>query len=157
MGKLEAIVLYVCAYVLSHVWLLVTPWTVAPRLLCPWQFSGKNTRSGLLFPTPGDLPDLGSKLHALCLLHWQVDLFTTAPAVKPVKLLFSHSDVDYSSPGSAVPDFLADSWSRSPFPFSKFRNEQTVSINSKIADIYWLFISLEHAVLNALYGYQGRS
>ena len=27
--------------VLSHVWLFVTPWTVA--LLCPWNFLGKNT------------------------------------------------------------------------------------------------------------------
>ena len=28
------------------------------RLLCPWNFSGKNTR-GLPFPLPGDLPDPG--------------------------------------------------------------------------------------------------
>ena len=25
--------------------------------LCPWNFSGKNTRVGLPFSTPGDLPD----------------------------------------------------------------------------------------------------
>ena len=31
---------------LSHVWLFATPWTVAPRLLCPWNFSGKNTGVG---------------------------------------------------------------------------------------------------------------
>ena len=29
------------------------------RLLCPWDFPGKNTWSGLPFPSPGDLPDPG--------------------------------------------------------------------------------------------------
>ena len=27
---------------LSRVWLFVTPWTVASRLLCPWDYLGKN-------------------------------------------------------------------------------------------------------------------
>ena len=31
---------------LSHVWLFVTPWTIANRLLCPWNSSGKNTGVG---------------------------------------------------------------------------------------------------------------
>ena len=34
------------------------PWTVA-RLLCPWNFPGKNTGVGLPFSSPGDLPDPG--------------------------------------------------------------------------------------------------
>ena len=42
---------------LSCIWLLATLWALAARLLCPWDFSGKNT--GLPFPTPGDLPDPG--------------------------------------------------------------------------------------------------
>ena len=28
---------------------LVTPWTVAPRLVCPWDFPGKNTGEGCHF------------------------------------------------------------------------------------------------------------
>ena len=28
---------------LSHVWLFVIPWTVSHKLLCPWDFPGKNT------------------------------------------------------------------------------------------------------------------
>ena len=46
---------------LSCVWLFVTPWTVtSTRLLCPWNFPGKNT--GVLpFPTPGNLPHPGIK------------------------------------------------------------------------------------------------
>ena len=31
---------------LSHVWLLVTPQTVAPQALCPWNSPGKNTGVG---------------------------------------------------------------------------------------------------------------
>ena len=29
------------------------------RVLCPWNFSGKNTGVGCHLPTPGDLPDPG--------------------------------------------------------------------------------------------------
>ena len=34
-------------------------WSVAARLLCPWDFPGKDTGMGLSFPSPGDLPDPG--------------------------------------------------------------------------------------------------
>ena len=44
---------------LSRVQLFATPWTVATRLLCPWDFPGKNTGVGLPFPSSGDLPDPG--------------------------------------------------------------------------------------------------
>ena len=37
--------------------LFATPWTVAPRLLCPWDSPGKNMSGGLPFPSPGDLPN----------------------------------------------------------------------------------------------------
>ena len=41
---------------LSHVRLFVTPWTAwSTRLLCPWQEYWR----GLLFPSPGDLPNPG--------------------------------------------------------------------------------------------------
>ena len=49
----------------------------------PWGSSvpgippGKNTWSGLPCPPPRDLPNPGSNLHLLCLLHWQVRSFTT--------------------------------------------------------------------------------
>ena len=44
---------------LSHIQLSVTPWTVAHRLLCPWDFPDKNTGAGChsllqgIFPTEG--------------------------------------------------------------------------------------------------------
>ena len=49
---------------LSRVWLFATPWTVAPRLLRPWDFPGKNTGVGChfllqrIFPTQGSNPGL---------------------------------------------------------------------------------------------------
>ena len=45
------------------------------RLLCPWNFSGKNVKSGLPFPTPGDIPNLRIKSHLLCLLHCRQMLY----------------------------------------------------------------------------------
>ena len=49
---------------LSHVQLFVTPWTVAARLLCPWDSPDKNTGGGScsllqgIFPTQGLNPGL---------------------------------------------------------------------------------------------------
>ena len=60
---------YVCAWSLSRVWLLGTPWTVA-RLLCPWNFPGKNTRVGCHFLLQGICPTQAANLH---LLQWQIE------------------------------------------------------------------------------------
>ena len=55
---------------------LCNPWTA--RLLCPWNFSGKNTGAGChfflqgIFPTQGLTPDL------LCLLHCRQILYCWA-------------------------------------------------------------------------------
>ena len=49
--------LYVC--ILSHVWLFVTPWTVACQALLSMGFPRQEYWSGLPFPSPGDLPDPG--------------------------------------------------------------------------------------------------
>ena len=44
------------------------------RLLCPWDFPGKNTGLGCHFLLQGIFSTLGSNPHLLlCLLHWQVD------------------------------------------------------------------------------------
>ena len=64
------------AHSLSHVRLFVTPWTAEPaRLLCPWNFPGKNTGVGCHFLLQGIFPTQGSNPNLLCLLHWQVDSF----------------------------------------------------------------------------------
>ena len=43
------------------------------RLLCPWNFPGKNTGVGCHFLLQGIFPIQGLDRHVLCLLHWQVD------------------------------------------------------------------------------------
>ena len=42
---------------LSHLWLFVTPWTVAPQAPLSMEFSRQEYWSGLPFPSPGDLLD----------------------------------------------------------------------------------------------------
>ena len=45
----------------------------ADRLLCPWNFPGKNTRVGCHFLLQGIFLTQGLNLYLLCLLHWQAD------------------------------------------------------------------------------------
>ena len=52
---------------------LETPWIVAGQAPLSMEFSRQEYWSGLPFPPPGDLPDPGSNLSLLCLLHWQAD------------------------------------------------------------------------------------
>ena len=56
---------------LSHVRLFVTPWTVAHQAPLSMEFSKQEYWSGLLFPTPGALPDSRSDPWLLRLVHWQ--------------------------------------------------------------------------------------
>ena len=50
-----------CSQLLSHVGLFTTPWTIAFQAPLSMGFSRKEYCSGLPFPPPGDLPDLGIK------------------------------------------------------------------------------------------------
>ena len=69
----------VCAQSLSVVWLFVTSWTVAYRLLCPWDFPGKNTGVGCHFLLQGNLPDPGIKPGSPAL---QADALSSKPPGK---------------------------------------------------------------------------
>ena len=53
------------------------------RLLCPWDFSGKNTGVGCHALLQGIFPNQGSNLHLLCLLHWQTSSLSLVPPRKP--------------------------------------------------------------------------
>ena len=59
-----------------HVQLFGTPWTVAARLLHPWDFPGRNTGAGCHFLLPGIVLTQGSNPH---LLHHRREFFTTEP------------------------------------------------------------------------------
>ena len=51
------------------------------RSFCPWYSPRQEYWSVFPFPSPGDLPNPGIKLHLLSLLHWQVDSLPLAPPV----------------------------------------------------------------------------
>ena len=55
---------------------LCAPWTVACQAPLSMEFSRQENWSGLLFPSPGDLPNWGSNLG---LLHWQADSLLSEP------------------------------------------------------------------------------
>ena len=60
--------MYICVCVLSHfgyVWLFATLWTVVPQAPLSTGFSRQEYWSGVPFPPPGDLPDLGIKSASL--------------------------------------------------------------------------------------------
>ena len=54
-----------CAQLLSHVQLFSAPWAVAGQAPLSMEFSRQEYWSGLPFPTPGDLPNLGIKFASL--------------------------------------------------------------------------------------------
>ena len=66
---------------LSHVQLFETLWTVAHRLLCLWDFPGKNTGVGCHFLLQGIF--LTQRLN-LCLLHWQADSLPLSHLRSPI-------------------------------------------------------------------------
>ena len=78
--------MFVC--VLSHVWLFVTPWTIAHLAPLSMEFSRQEYWSGLPFPVPGDLLDPGIEPASLVSPVLAGRFFTTAP------------------PGTSVIDFL---------------------------------------------------
>ena len=67
----------------SRVWLFVTLWTVATRLLCPWVSPGKNTGVGCHAFLQGIFPTQGIDLRLFGLLHWQAVSLSVAPSGKP--------------------------------------------------------------------------
>ena len=53
------------------------------RLLCPWNFAGKNTWVGCHFLLQGIFPTQRLNSYLFSLLHWQVDSLPLAPPGKP--------------------------------------------------------------------------
>ena len=62
--------IHVKACMFSHVCLFLTPWTVANRLLCPWNFPCKNTGVGCHLLLQDIFLTQELNLCLLCLLHW---------------------------------------------------------------------------------------
>ena len=65
--------------------LTLQPLGVYPtRLLCPWDFPGKNTGVGCHSHLQGIFQTQGSNPRLLLLLHWQADSLPTEPPGKPL-------------------------------------------------------------------------
>ena len=69
---------------LSHVWIFVTPWTVACQTPPSMGFSREEYWSGLPFPSPGDLPDSRIKLRSPAL---QANSLLSEPPGKPTQTM----------------------------------------------------------------------
>ena len=69
----------------SLVRLYATSWTVATRLLCPWDSAGKNTGVGCHALLQGIFATQGLKPRLLRLLHWQEGSLPLVPPGKLVK------------------------------------------------------------------------
>ena len=96
----------VCMSTLNHfslVQLFVTPWTLAVQAPLFMGFSRQEYWSGLPWPPPWDLPDLGIKPRSLMSLHWQQD---SLPLVLPGKPL-SQREALNSDPVSISAKVLA--------------------------------------------------
>ena len=63
------------AQLLTCVGFFATPWTAAPRLLCPWDFPGKNMGVGCHFFLQGILLTHGLNSYLLSLLHCRKILY----------------------------------------------------------------------------------
>ena len=61
----------------------MAPWTVAHQAPLPMEFSIQEYWSGVLFATPGDLPDPGIEPVSLVFPALAVDSLPLLPPVKP--------------------------------------------------------------------------
>ena len=61
---------------------------LSAKLLCPWDFQGKNTGVGCHALPQGLFPTQGWIVHLLCLLHWQASSLPLAPPsyLPPIQL-----------------------------------------------------------------------
>ena len=71
--------------VMSGVWPIVTPWTVAHQAALSMEFSRQEYWSGLPFPTAGDLPDPGIKPGSPAL---QADSLPLELPGKPIRRIY---------------------------------------------------------------------
>ena len=100
---------------LSRVRLFATPWTVAHQAPPSMGFSRQEYRSGLPFPSPGDLPDPGIEPWSPA---FQADTLTSEPRGKNHSVMSDSATpwiVAYQSPQS-MEFSRQEYWSGLPFP-----------------------------------------
>ena len=87
----------------SWVQIFATLWTYPARLLCPWDFSGKNTGVGCHALLQGLFPTQGSNPHLWCLLHQQAG---SLPLVTPGKPQEPHQRLSNSRIWGLIDEIL---------------------------------------------------
>ena len=118
-GSVEGYV-YVCSVMSDS----LQPHGLQPsRLLCPWNFPGKNTGAGCHFLFQGIFLTQGSNLSLLHLLQWQADSLPLVPLGKTRVLLMAMC-VCIQSPFSCVWLFVT-LWTVAPFPQAPFLGKNT--------------------------------
>ena len=127
----------------SRVWHFLILWTVAIRLLCPWNSPGKNAGVGCHALLQRISSTLGSNSRLLCLLHSQVGYLPLVPPEKCQLNLISQfkvaaaaakslqscptlcDSIDGSPPGSPIPRLSRQGhWSGLPFPSPMHESEK---------------------------------
>ena len=114
--------------VLSHVWLFVTPWTVAHQALMFMGFSRQECWSGLLFLPAGDRPTQRLNLSPLCLLHCRRILY-------PLSHQGSHEEVSKSLEIRQI-SHISNSWRGHHNAFCKRMVKSGQTSNNRIGSIY---------------------
>ena len=88
---------YVCAWLLSRVRLFLTPGLKPARLLCSWDFPGKNARVGCNFLLQWNFPIQGSNPHLLPAFHsLQADFLPLEPPGKMCMFIYAHKYTNYT-------------------------------------------------------------
>ena len=125
---LFAVCVCVCAYLVSHVWLFATPWTVAHQAPLSMGFPRKMVSCHFLLQ--GIFPTQTQRLNQ-CLLHWWADSLPVSHLL--LLLLLSRfsrvrlcaSPKTAAQPGSPVPGILqARHWNELPFPSPMHESEK---------------------------------
>ena len=104
--------LYVCVYVcmFNYVWPFANPWTVVDEVLLSVGFSRLEYWSGLLCPSPEDLPDPGIEPTSLTSPALAGRLFTTSDTTWELYFLEKHrswmsAKLDFRCPKRSTPAF----------------------------------------------------
>ena len=90
LDPLSVIIMFGGGLVAKSCLTLMTPWTVACQAPLSVGFSSQEYRSGLLFPSPGDLPDPGIEPGSPAL---QADSLPTELQGKPIIMCKSHQGI----------------------------------------------------------------
>ena len=84
---------------LSCVWLFGTPWTIAHQAPLSMEFSRQEYWSGLVFPSPGDLPTPGIECRVSCIAGRFFIFWASREAYppSPAHRLCSHHNLSWAS------------------------------------------------------------